>query len=1042
MPQPTSQLRVTRRIGLGLEILEPRQLLAGDGLQGFYYNDTGLTDLAEIHGDPNNPQGPPADPQIVFPNPFTGNPPDMGNAPPGTTLVDADDNWSMRWVGWVLVDQPGDWTFHTDSNDGVRLSVNGVQLIDHWNTHVVARDSGTINLAAGWYPIQLDYFQQNGTAAIRLLYEGPGQGQVVIPQNRLSSTDPNANLPIANAGPDRVVLLPADSVTLDGSATDNGTITSYQWSQLSGPSPATLSGESTDDLTARDLVEGTYEFQLTVTDNDENMASDTVIVNVFPLGGGGTVRGELKKWHKVTVDFTGPTTSETANPNPFMDFRLDVTFTHQGTGKTYVVPGYYAADGNAANSHATSGNVWRVHFAPDETGEWTYLASFRTGTDVAVSQQANPGSSAGWFDGAAGTLMIGATDKTGRDFRGQGRLDYVGAHYLQFQETGQYFLKQGADAPENLLAYRDFDGAFKSDGISDNRIKSYAAHVQDWQPGDPAWDSEEDADAVADDGKGLIGAINYLASEGMNAFSFLPMNIDGDDKNVFPYLTTNDRERLDVSRLAQWEILFEHADHLGMFLHFKTQETENELLLDNGNLGNQRILYYRELIARFSHHLALNWNLGEEINNASTAQKQSWASYFWNNDPYKHHIVIHNGANHYDLLGPPNGSSGSYLTGFSLQTNQADFAEVHDRVKDYLARSVAAGRPWAVAVDEPGDAQHALRPDNDAGNSHVDGRKNALWGTLMAGGWGDEYYFGYAHAHSDLTLEDFRSRDQWWDYPRYALQFFNENGIPFWEMVNDNAISSATDDYAFIKPGEVYTVYLKNGGTTNLDLSAATGSFSVHWFDPRNGGPLQTGSVTEVSGGAIRALGQPPSAINSDWALLVRRVQTEVSPDFDEDGDVDGSDLLAWQRGFGLLAPLGARATGDADGDQAVQGSDLAIWEAQFGSVPTVAAASSLDASPSFPTTGSAALPPHWQPHIIDRVLADQGESWDLLRWHGEPPSGRTDHPVRDGEILVSPPGDRNPQRPIDRVLSRGEFQLRRLDLDLALELSGDLPPN
>ena len=103
----------------------------------------------------------------------------------------------------------------------------------------------------------------------------------------------------------------------------------------------------------------------------------------------------------------------------------------------------------------------------------------------------------------------------------------------------------------------------------------------------------------------------------MNAFSFLPMNIDGDDKNVFPYLDYDERYRMDVSRLDQWEIVFEHADRLGMFLHFKTQETENELLLDGGDLGTQRKLYYRELIARFGHHLALNWNLGEEINNAT-----------------------------------------------------------------------------------------------------------------------------------------------------------------------------------------------------------------------------------------------------------------------------------------------------------------------------------------------------------------------------------------------------------------------------------------
>ena len=73
--------------------------------------------------------------------------------------------------------------------------------------------------------------------------------------------------------------------------------------------------------------------------------------------------------------------------------------------------------------------------------------------------------------------------------------------------------------------------------------------------------------------------------------------------------------------------------------------------MDGGNQGPERSLYYRELIARYGHHLALNWNLGEEINNATTAQKQAWSQYFYDNDPYHHNMVIHNGADHYDLLG-------------------------------------------------------------------------------------------------------------------------------------------------------------------------------------------------------------------------------------------------------------------------------------------------------------------------------------------------------------------------------------------------------
>lgn len=79
------------------------------------------------------------------------------------------------------------------------------------------------------------------------------------------------------------------------------------------------------------------------------------------------ISGELRQWHDVVLTFDGPQTNESAEPNPFLSCRLDVTFTKGA--KKYVVPGYFAADGDAANTSAKSGNKWRVHFVPDETGE-------------------------------------------------------------------------------------------------------------------------------------------------------------------------------------------------------------------------------------------------------------------------------------------------------------------------------------------------------------------------------------------------------------------------------------------------------------------------------------------------------------------------------------------------------------------------------------------------------------------------------------------------------------------------------------------------
>ncbi len=572
------------------------------------------------------------------------------------------------------------------------------------------------------------------------------------------------------------------------------------------------------------------------------------------------VHGEAKMWHKLTLDFTGPETSESATPNPFTDYRLNVTFTHVPSGRSFLVPGYYAADGNAANTSADAGHVWRAHFAPDAIGEWSWTASFRSGANVAVSNDPAAGASAGYFDEAHGSFIIQASDKSGRDMRAKGRLEYVGKHHLRFAGTGRYFMKAGTDSPENLLAYADFDGGFKTDGQKDELVKTFAPHVGDWKEGDPVWQDGK--------GKGLIGAINYLASEGLNSFSFLTMNINGDDRNVFPYVDYAERARMDVSRLDQWEIVFEHGDHMGMYLHFKTQETENELLLDGGNTGDQRKLYYRELIARFGHHLALNWNLGEEVNNASLAQKASWAQYFYDNDPYHHPIVIHNGASHFDMLG-----EASKLTGFSAQMNEANFSDTFYNISRYVRRSDEAGRPWVVACDEPGDSRMSVRPDYDPGNSHRDARKDALWATIMACGAGCEFYFGYAYPDSDLTLQNFRSRDAFFDYCRHAVHFFEANVFPFEQMKNHNELVSGSGDNAnrcLAKPGVCYLVQLHDGGTATLNLTGATGSFTARWYDPRKGGGLIP--AADLQGGGVVSLGSPPDSPTEDWIVLVQAV--------------------------------------------------------------------------------------------------------------------------------------------------------------------------
>ena len=349
-----------------------------------------------------------------------------------------------------------------------------------------------------------------------------------------------------------------------------------------------------------------------------------------------TVGGELKRWHKVTVTLDGPPASATGTPNPFLDLRMDVTFTHAASGTTYRVPGFFDADGNAANSGASAGSKWRAHLAPDQVGEWSYRISFRQGTGVAVADAPTAGTARAPFDGVRGAFKVAETDKKGRDFRAKGMLRYVNKNHLKFAGTGEYFLKVGSDSPENLLAYEDFDDTpnYTWEGrLGGNFRKSYTPHVPDWKAGDSTWKDGK--------GKGLIGAVNYLAAKGLNSQSFLTYSIHGDDRNVSPYIDSEDRTRISVAKTAQWEIVFEHMERLGIFMEFKLMEIENTWDMDAGELGPERRLYYRELIARFGHHLGLYWNVGEENDN-TPAQRKAFGQYIAATDAYKHLIAIHN----------------------------------------------------------------------------------------------------------------------------------------------------------------------------------------------------------------------------------------------------------------------------------------------------------------------------------------------------------------------------------------------------------------
>jgi len=354
----------------------------------------------------------------------------------------------------------------------------------------------------------------------------------------------------------------------------------------------------------------------------------------------------------------------------------------------------------------------------------------------------------------------------------------------------------------------------------------------------------------------------------MNSVYFLTYNAGGDGDDVWMFTAKSTRDRYDCSKLDQWEVVFDHMDELGLQLHVVTQEQENDngtWGLDGGVLGPQRKLYYRELVARFGHHLAVVWNLGEENTNTNS-QRRDFYDHIEALDAYEHPIKLHTyPEQHQSVYG--NALGWPILEGATLQNQTVDLT--HGETLLWRDESVIHGKPWVVTLSEFGPSFDGVVPDS-VDYWHDDVRKDGLWGNLMAGGGGVEWYFGYGYPDTDITCEDWRSRDHMWELTDIALDFFQAN-LPFSLMTPDDTLVNNPNGWCLAQPGQVYAIYLRTGGTTKLDLGTGGATYTVRWYDPRLGGALQSGTVTSVSGAGLQSLGSPPHSPTQDWAVLVER---------------------------------------------------------------------------------------------------------------------------------------------------------------------------
>ena len=594
-----------------------------------------------------------------------------------------------------------------------------------------------------------------------------------------------------------------------------------------------------------------------------------------------------KRWTIHSAKFIGPHLSETGYPNPFTDFVLECVYTHELTGEKMLVPGFFAADGDAAMTGASSGRVWICRFSPARTGIWHLKVSFRTGEDAVFGKNSVPTA----FDGATTSILVEENDVREPDLRSKGRLQYVGQRYLQFS-NGEYMMKLGTNTPENLLGFGDFDNS-----KSPKRL-TYSNHVRDWTSDDPAWGSENDR------GKGLIGAINYLHKQGVNSLFAMLMTVKGDSKgDAHPWITPTDMTRFDVSKLDQWQIVFEHAGHKGLALNLAFLETENENLFEyeagislTSGFANTRKLFYREMIARFSHNLGFTMTLGEENgwsdniaknkmhlwSQANTDEQRSMFTNFLRAlDPYDSPILIHtfplNKTEVYDPI--LSGVTSARVDAASLQAGVLE--NIHEETKYWVARSEMFGRQWVVSTDEFGRGVGGLHgvPLEKAEVNFRSYREQFCWANIMAGGSGIEVF----SASVDQSLDDFTQLQSAWTYFSRARALFRMNSIPFWTLSSDDMLVSVNERgsrskmvYCLAKRSELYVIYAgKHAASIHLNMTHTPDVlFQVRWYTPRisSSYDLILGEKVSIKGGEDKTyLGAPPSDPDLDWVVIVSR---------------------------------------------------------------------------------------------------------------------------------------------------------------------------
>lgn len=364
-----------------------------------------------------------------------------------------NDNFSVRWTGMLLVPSTGDYSFQLAADNGVRLYVNGTQVISKWTTASGTYTATVTGLTAGTYvSLMLEYYEYDGGATSALSWQTPGSSSyVTLPSSSLFHCDNSASTfsgfrvttnstasGCANLSSD-VLITALDSAggtygSYAGTVTLSTSTNLGDWSANTSPTPAgTLNNGSSNDGAA------TYKF--VPSDNGFVKLSLSVAAtqNLVVAARDTTVSGSVGTSSTLSFSTTADAfvlSEDAASKIAGIDIAVagrphdhKVTVTHVDASCASVTSTDYTG------SHALK--MWRT----DSNGSWTAPTVVSPALTVPASQPAANNITLNFTSGVA-NFNLGTTD--------------IGRYTLNLRDDSQSYTSATISGTGNALTVRPF----------------------------------------------------------------------------------------------------------------------------------------------------------------------------------------------------------------------------------------------------------------------------------------------------------------------------------------------------------------------------------------------------------------------------------------------------------------------------------------------------------------------------------------------------------------------------------------------------------